>query len=388
MGTLRGAASIIGIGELPPTRKKPGRTGMGLAVEVAKQCIEDSGLRKDEVDGLITEIPFGNPTEFAEYFGIRPSWLHSVNVMGASGAMTVALAAAAVNAGLANNVLCLVTSGELGGFGGGGAGAIGGHFKQWSAPYGQGPGANYEYALIAMRYQSLFGLTDQQRVSIAVQQRENAQKNPNAVFYGTPADTDDILNSRMIADPLRILECVMPCIGGAALMVSRPEAADYSPNNPVYVLGAGEASDRGVPGLAYAERMEVSPATVSARNAFKMAELRPQDMDGAFIYDCYTIAVICEFEDAGFAPKGEGGVWISENDVTYKGNLPINTHGGQLSAGQPGTAGGMSHVMEAVRQLMQRGDERQIKDMEYAFVNNNGGGLSVESSLVLGVGVD
>ena len=369
--SLRGAASIIGIGELKPERRKPGRTGPGLAQEAARLCIEDAGLLKEEVDGLITEIPFANTCEFAELLGIQPTWAHGVNMMGSSGPTAVAIAAMAVNAGLANNVLCLVTSGEAGGFGGGGGGGpVGNQTSQWAGPFGPGPGANFWYALVANRYKHEFGLTDEERVAIAVQQRENAQGNPEAAFYGTPVTAEDVINSRMVADPLRLLECVMPCFGAAALMVSRPEAAKSSPHDPVYILGAGQSSDRGVPGIAYAERMTTSPMAVSARNAFSMAGLGPNDMDMAQLYDCYTITVIIELEDGGFAPKGEGGAWVAETDVTYKGEFPINTHGGQLSFGQPGSAGGMSHVTEGVRQLMGRGEARQaVKDIDYCFVN-------------------
>ena len=366
--SLRGAASIIGIGELKPERRKPGRTGLGLAQEAARKCIRDSGLRKDQVDGLITETQYANTVALSEYLGIRPNWQHSINTMGSSGATAVAAAAAAINAGLAEHVLVIASSPDPNP-GAGGAGGYG-EQRQYQDAYGPGPGANYEYALIAERYQYEYGLSDEDRVSIAVQQRENAQANPEAAFYGTPVTAEDVINSRMVADPLRLLECVMPCFGAAALMVSRPEAAKSSPHDPVYILGAGQSSDRGVPGIAYAERMTTSPVAVSARNAFSMAGLGPNDMDMASVYDCYTITVIIEMEDAGFAPKGEGGAWIAETDVTYKGEFPINTHGGQLSFGQPGSAGGMSHVTEGVRQLMGRGEARQaLKDIDYCFVN-------------------
>ena len=144
-----------------------------------------------------------------------------------------------------------------------------------------------------------------------------------------------------------------------------------------------------MPGLSYAADMTISPVKISAQKAFATAGLTPADMDIAEIYDCYTIAIICEFEDAGFAPKGEGGQWFASHDVTYKGEFPVNTHGGQLSFGQTGSGGGMSHVVEGVRQMMGRGEARQAhKDVNYTFINNNGGGLSVEASLVFGKGVD
>ncbi len=367
--TLRGAASIIGIGEVKPSRRMPDRSLMGLAAEAARECIRDSALRLDEVDGLITEVPGTNSVAVAEYLGLKPTYEHSMNMMGSSGATAVMVAAAAVHAGYANNVLCLITSPDPNPAPGGGGAGVFGEQGQFQDTYGPGPGANYHYALIATRYEAEYGLSDEDRVSIAVQQRENAQKNPMAHFYGTPITTEDVIDSRMVADPLRLLECVMPMFGAAALMVSRAEAAKYSPHDPVYLLGAGHATDRGVPGVPYVDRMTTSPVSVSAKRAFEAAGVRPADIGLISTYDCYTITVIIEIEDAGFAPKGEGGTMIANMDVTYKGDLPINTHGGQLSFGQPGSAGGMSHVTEGVRQMMGRGDERQVQDLDYCFVN-------------------
>ena len=207
-------------------------------------------------------------------------------MFGSSGAVSVAVAAAVIQGGLANNVLCILAGGpptpgytRPGGIGDSGLGDAG----QFSRPYGPGQGANYEYAAIAKRYEYEYGLTDEDRVSIAVQQRTNAQGNPNAAFYGTPITTEDVLNSRMIADPLRLLECVMPMMGASAVMVSRPEAPAYSPHEPVYLLGASQAIDR-AQGFGYAERMTTSPTVQSARRAFEMAGLGPADMDVLSLY--------------------------------------------------------------------------------------------------------
>jgi acetyl-CoA acetyltransferase len=291
-------------------------------------------------------------------------------MFGSSGATATALAAAVIQAGLATNVLVVVSSGDDMRAPPRGAIVLGGFYEeQFELPYTLGHGANHFYALIAQRYQHEYGLTEEDRVSIAVQQRFNAQANPDAVFHGTPLTTDDVLNSRLIADPLRLLECVMPCLGAAAVLVTSAERARSGPNQPVYILGAGQAIDRNVPGVAYVHRMTTSPTAVSARKAFEMAGVSPADMGLVSIYDCYTITAIIELEDAGFCPKGEGGPFIASTDVTYKGTLPINTHGGQLSFGQPGTAGGMTHVTEAARQMMGRCGERQVKDLDYCFVN-------------------
>ena len=124
--------------------------------------------------------------------------------------------------------------------------------------------------------------------------------------------------------------------------------------------------------------------TCSAARAFEQAGLRPADMDLVSAYDCYTITVLVTLEDAGFCKKGQGGPFVAEHDLTFTGDLPVNTHGGKLSFGQPGLAGGMSHVTEAVRQVRGEAEGRQVKDCEFAFVNGNGGILSEQASLIFG----
>jgi acetyl-CoA acetyltransferase len=167
------------------------------------------------------------------------------------------------------------------------------------------------------------------------------------------------------------------------VVVVSPEIAVRSPQTPVWLLGAGESS-RG-PGLTQYETLTTSPIAEAAPKAFEMAGVAHEDIDLVSVYDCYTITVVVTLEDAGFCPKGRGGPFVEEHDLTYGGDLPLNTHGGQLSFGQPGLAGGMSHVTEAARQLQGRARERQVKGCELAFVNGNGGIMSEEVSLVLGV---
>ena len=291
---------------------------------------------------------------------------------GASAATGVMLAAQAVTTGMATNVL-VVVGGNTGGMERAPApeagsrvddyGITGGEFEN---PYGPVAVATGWYALIAQRYKYEFGTTDEMRASVAVQQRENALANPDAAFYGQPLTKDDVVNSRIISDPLRLLECVMPTAGGAAVMVTAADRANSVPNSPVYILGAGMAIDHD--GLAHAESFTTSPVKVSAKRALDMAQLRPSEMDMLSLYDCYTITVIISLEDVGIVPKGEGGQFIESTDITYKGSLPINTHGGQLSFSQS-SGGGMSHVTESVRQMMGRAGERQVPDLDYCFVN-------------------
>jgi acetyl-CoA acetyltransferase len=243
-------------------------------------------------------------------------------------------------------------------------------------------GVNSGYALIAQRHMYEYGTTSRQLAKIAVDQRANACANPDALFYEQPLTLDDVLSSPLIVDPLHLLEIVLPCTGGAALVVTAADRARDGAHPPVILLGAGEALSHNI--VAYAPNITTSPIAVAAPKAFAMAGVTPRDIDLVSVYDCYTITVLVTLEDAGFCPKGRGGPFVEENDLTYRGNLPVNTHGGQLSFGQPGLAGGMSHVTEAVRQLQGRAGERQVPNCELAFVNGNGGIMSEEVSLVLG----
>jgi acetyl-CoA acetyltransferase len=253
--------------------------------------------------------------------------------------------------------------------------------REFAAPYGP-MGANSGYAQIAMRHMHEFGTTGRQLAKVAVDQRSNAGANPDAL-YRDPITVDDVLSSPLIVDPLHLYEIVRPCSGGAAFVVVSADKAGSSAQTPAWLLGAGEAT-RGVM-LGQVDSITTSPIAQSAPLAFEMAGVAPADVDLVSVYDCYTITVVVTLEDAGFCEKGRGGPFIEEHDLTYRGDLPLNTHGGQLSFGQPGLAGGMSHVTEAVRQLQGRAGERQVADCELAFVNGNGGIMSEQSSLVLGV---
>ncbi|HYR78990.1 MAG TPA: thiolase family protein, partial [Candidatus Dormibacteraeota bacterium] len=242
-------------------------------------------------------------------------------------------------------------------------------------------GANCGYAMIANRHMHEYGTTPQQMAKVAVDQRANALKNPLATFNDKPLTIDDVLNSKMIVDPLHLYEIVSPVSGGAAIIVASPEVAKRAKNPPIWLLGAGEYANHS--SITYAPSITESPIKPAAEAAFKMAGLQPKDMDFVCPYDCYTITVIVTLEDAGFCKKGSGGPFVMEHDLTYAGDFPCNTHGGQLSFGQPGLAGGMSHVTEAIRQLMGRGGERQVKNAALGYVNGNGGIMSEQASLIL-----
>jgi acetyl-CoA C-acetyltransferase len=386
---VKRAAAITGIAEMRPQKSAAGLSTLGIWADVSRGAMLDAGLESKDVDGIligppITEMVPMWPTHLGEYLGIRPRYANVVDLGGASAAGMVWRAAAAIQAGLCRAVLCV--TGE--------ASDVETFYaprarrpsqqipaREFDAPYGP-MGVNSGYALIAQRHMYEYGTTSRQLAKVAVDQRANAGANPDAMFR-EPITVDDVLNSPLIVDPLHLYEIVRPCTGGAAFIVAAPDVARSSGQTPVWLLGAGE-SNRGSM-LSQSGDLTTSPIAVSAPLAFEMAGIQHADVDLVSVYDCYTITVVVTLEDAGFCGKGKGGPFVEEHNLTYRGDLPLNTHGGQLSFGQPGLAGGMSHVTEAVRQLQGRAGERQAKGAQVAFVNGNGGIMSEQVSLVFGV---
>lgn len=386
--TLRGAAAIVGVGELKPVRHTNGQGPLDLIADVSRLALEDAGLSFASIDGLlvdpINESPMLVPSSVAEYLGLHVTFAELVDLGGATGAGMVWRAAAAIAAGQCEVCLCVCAAPREGrGFG------WARHLRppptsyemQFELPYGAG-GANFGYAMIAKRYEHEYGLAEEHRAKIAVDQRTNACANPLAYFHGQPITVEDVLSSPVILDPLHMLEIVMPTGGGAALVITSAERARELRAQPAYLLGAGENVTH--KSITYAPSLTNSAIKVAADRAFDQAGAGRSDIKMASIYDCYTITVMVSLEDAGFCGKGEAGEFVASHDLTFKGDFPINTHGGQLSFGQPGMAGGMSHVTEGARQTMGTCGERQVPDCDLVYVNGNGGIMSEQVSLILG----
>lgn len=384
--SLRGEAAITGIGELKPMKGPAGKTSAGLAAEAAKHAIEDAGLKREEVDGLLLthslwDLSILLPEQLAEYMKITPAYADTMDVGGASGAAMVWRAAAAVKAGVCKNVLCVCGDALNVSRFYEGPRRMGPLQAEFERPYTVMP-ANCAFAMIARRHMHEYGTTREQIAQVAVKQRANACLHPDAIFHGQPISVDDVLKSPLVADPLHRLDMVMPVSGAAAYIVTAADRAGDALHPPVYLLGCGEYVTHNI--ISQAPTLTKSPATVSAKRAFEMAGVTPGDIDHVGLYDCYTITVIVELEDVGFCPKGEGGSFVAEMDTSPTGKLPLNTHGGELSFGQAGHSGGMSFVVEAVQQLRGEAGQRQVPNCELAFINGNGGFLSIQTSLVLG----
>jgi acetyl-CoA acetyltransferase len=382
-------AVITGIGELKPAIVNSGQTELDLLMQAAAIATSDAGLSKKEVDGLIVTPPSNDnyfmwPSQAAEYLQIKPELLDMVELGGASAVGSIIRAALFIQAGLCNHCLCLS----------GGIwdrrvfNTLEGKKKVMSQaeidfelPFGP-MGFNSAYALITRRHMHKYGTTAEQLAKIVADQRFNAMTNQNALFNDKLLSIEDILASPVIADPIHRLEIVVPCSGAAAVVVSRRDQAKNSCVRAINILGMGEAYTHN--SIVYAADILESPVKKAAGKAFAMANLKPEDINLVSLYDCYPITVLITLEDAGFCAKGEGGEFVMNTDLTYGGKLPCNTHGGQLCCGQPSFAGGMSHVIEAVRQLRNEAGERQVQKNKVAFINGNGGVMSVESCLILG----
>lgn len=389
--TVRGAAAIVGIGELKPERARPGRSAISLLTEAAYLAIQDAGLQKQDIDGFVMDAGMegasGFNTTMAEHMGIYPTFATGCDAQGAAGVTMALQAAAYVNAGLAKYVLC----------GMGAAIDTGGRQRQrpaaaprpensgseFVAPFGSSVAATGNYAMIARRHEALYGTTVEKRAKVSVDFRYNANHNPMAIFHDTPITIEDVINSRIVADPLHLLECVMPCAGACAFVITSADVARSMPHKPAYVLGGALGILRN--SLQYVGEITESPVGRAAPKTFAMAGYGPNDVQVMEIYDSFTITVICELEDSGFCKKGDGGDWIQEHDLTFKGDKPCNTHGGQLSYGQASTAGGCAQVTEAVRQIRRDGGAHQVPGpTDLIYVTGSGGSFSQQGALLLG----
>lgn len=382
------AASVItGFAERPSAKTPDGLNTMGMIARLARDAIADAGLERAQVDGLLVTVPvFGYsaffPSVVADNLGLSLAYFDVVELGGASSAGMIWRAAAAIEAGLCNHVLCVaadLSGGEPTPF----SMLLPPGDSEFEQPFGASP-PNAGYAMIAQRHMHEFGTRSEQLAKIAVSQRANALRTPGALFGETPLTVDEVLGSKLIFDPLHLYEIVSPCTGGAAVVVSRKSEAPKNGHPPIALLGAGEAGSH--TSITARRDITTSWAQDSAARAFAMAGIRPGAAHFAQIYDCYTIAVLMFLEDLGFCPKGYGGHFVDEHDMGFAGDFPCNTNGGQLSYGQAGAAGGMTHVVEGVRQLMGRAGERQIARASVGVVHGNGGVMSDQVTLVLANG--
>lgn len=366
-------------------------TPYALHAQAARRALADSGLDRSAIDGLASAgLGTLAPVEVAEYLGLRPRWVDSTAVGGATWEVMAAHAADAIAAGHADVVLLVYGSTaradikarrRTSNLSFGARGPL-----QFEAPYGHTLVA--KYAMAARRHMHEYGTTSEQLAEVAVQARANAAHNPEAMFR-EPITVDEVLAGPMIADPFTRLHCCIRSDGGCAVLLAAEDRVPDTAKAPVWILGTGEHVSHTT--MSEWEDFTVSPAAVSGRLAFERAGVRPEDVELAEIYDAFTYMTLVTLEDLGFCAKGEGGAFVEKGRLTVGGGgLPVNTDGGGLSACHPGMRG-LFLLVEAVRQLRGEATGAQVRRAdgslpELAVASGTGGWFCSSGTVVLGRG--
>ena len=385
MESIRGKVAIVGAADTQ-VGIVPHLGATQLCVDAGLRAMADAGISKDKIDGLITCNSFAEPYLYhaeaiAEYLQIFPRYCMSVSTGGGTTFSILHHAASAILTGVCDTVLITMADSLRSGLNREQAmsmQASTGH-AQFEIPYG--PSVPSLYALIARAHMAEYGTTAEQFAAVAVACRKHASMNPNAQMREL-ITIEDVVHSRMIADPLHLLDCSLISDGGSAVILTSAERAADFPNRPVYLLGFGEGHNH--EHISQAQNLTTSGAVESGQRAYAMAGLGPKDINLAQLYDCFTPTVLIELEDLGFCKKGEGGAFVENGAIELGGSLPVNTHGGLLSHCHPGHPGSMFALTEAVIQLRHQAGDRQVTDAEVALVHGQGGIMSSHTTLILG----
>ncbi len=380
---LGGSAAIAGVATFG-CGEAHGFSEMELLARSAHAAVADAGLKMSDIDGLCTASVGSTmwPMPVIEYLGIRPSFIDGTMVGGSSFIAHLLPAMHALQSGQCNAVLvCYGSTQRTAAFGRREIAQA----RRWMDPQ---PYENpYEpfnppsaYALAASRHMHLYGTTRRDLAEVAVAARQWAQRNPEA-FMRDPLSIDDVLNARMVSDPLSVRDCCLVTDGGGAYVLVRADRAKHLAKKPVYVLGIGTACwNRPISSMP---DITVTAATESGRQAYAMAGMSAKDMDVVELYDAFTINTLLFLEDLGFCAKGEAGAFVQNGGIAPGGHLPVNTNGGGLSCVHPGMYG-IFTLIEAVRQLRGEGGERQVPGAQVALAHGNGGTLSSQSTAIFG----
>jgi len=377
--SIKGRAYVMGAFE-HPTRDAPDKTTPQLHAECAIGALKDAGLSKDDIDGYFCagDAPGFGGLSMIDYMGLKNvRHLDSTETGGSSYIVHVGHAAQAIAAGKCSVALITLAGrprqarGGGGGRGGGGEPAPEAGFENI-----YGGSTHNTYGMCAVRHMYEYGTTSEQLAWIKVAASHHAQWNEHA-FLRDVVTVEDVVNSRMIADPLHLLDCCVITDGGGALLVTSPEIAKSLNRPKVRIMGAGEAPKGPRGGLDL--DLTHSGAIWSGPRAFDEAGVKPADIKYASIYDSFTITVLMQLEDLGFCEKGQGGRFVSDGAlISGVGKLPFNTDGGGLCNNHPTNRGGITKVIEAVRQLRGEAHPRvQVPNCDLAIAHGAGGSLGI-----------
>ncbi|MBD5802173.1 lipid-transfer protein [Azoarcus sp. Aa7] len=370
-------ACIVGIGETPFCRKPgSGLSEMGIQLKAAVAALEDAGLKAAQIDGILPFPNVGKAEAFAASLGCENlRFAATLHMGGAAPVGSLRMAAMAVTSGAADYVM---VPGGWNGYSGArvretAANDVnsipGGEIaRDFYMPFGLTAPPQW-YALMARRHMHEYGTTAEQFGAVALAMRKHAQLNPAALMHGKPLTMAGYLASPYIASPYRLLDCCVETDGAAAFIVTTVERARDLRQKPVYIMGAAAGQPYPADEITNRADFHRTGLTNAAPEAFRMAGVTPADADFAQIYDCFTFEVIQQLEEAGFCKRGEGGAFVENGGIELGGRLPVNTHGGLLSQAH---VLGISHVVEAVRQLRGEAGARQVADAEIGVVTGWG----------------
>jgi acetyl-CoA acetyltransferase len=377
--------AIAGVGVTGRNGKADGRSPYALAAESSRRALGEAALSPRDVDGFAsTGLGTLQPVDVAEYLGLRPRWVDSTSVGGAAWEVMTAHAADAIAENRADVILLTYGSTARSDLRAGlrtanlDWGSRGP--QQWEAPHGIT--LISKYAMAARRHMHEYGTTLEQLAEVAVSARFNAGLNPDAQAR-EPISIDDVLSSRMIADPFSALQCCLRSDGGAAAVLVAEDRVPDLPIAPVWILGSGEHVSH--VSLGQWDDFTIGPAAVSGKLAFERAGVTPADIDVCELYDAFTSMLLITLEDLGFCAKGEGGRFVEDGRLRVGGSFPTNTDGGGLSACHPGQRG-LFLIVEAVRQLRGEATGRQVPEAELACVSGTGGWFCSSGTMILGTG--
>lgn len=365
-------AATFGMGEAP------GLDSIDLAVGASLRALQMANLQPKDVDGVFVCLPsdFLSGLSVSEYLGIQPRFTDNNRTGGSAFLTHMQTAALALSAGQCDVALVCYGSNQRTGAGKLVSAQKPAYFESLYKPVMPVSA----YALAASRHMHEFGTTREQLATVAVSARQWAQKNPDA-FMRDKLSISDVLNARMVANPLSVRDCCLVTDGAAAIVMTRADRALDLSKNPAYLLGAAAATTH--LSISAMPNLTVTAAKQSGARAFAQAGVTPQDIDVAELYDAFTINTILFLEDLGFCKKGEGGDFVTGGRIAPGGSLPVNTNGGGLSCVHPGMYG-LFTVVEATQQLMGLCGERQIQDVKLALAHANGGTLSSQATAILG----
>jgi acetyl-CoA acetyltransferase len=371
---------ITGVG-LTSFGRHEGLSSLDLMSSAAELALVDAGLARGEIDGILCGYSTVSPhimlaTVFAEHFGIRPSYAHAVQVGGATGLAMAMLAHHLLDAGVARHMLVVAGENRLTGQSRDAAIqalAQVGH-PDYEVPLG--PTIPAYYGLVASRYMHEYGVTQEDLAEFAVLMRRHALAHPGAQFH-EPISVADVMASKPVALPLKLLDCCPVSDGGAAFVLSREPAGDIQ----VRVRGCAQAHTH--QHVTSAPALQELGAEIAVARAKAISGIGIADVRYAAVYDSFTITVAMLLEDLGLAKRGEAAARVRSGHFDREGEMPLNTHGGLLSYGHCGVGGAMAHLVETHLQMTGRAGDRQVRDASVALLHGDGGVLSSHVSMFL-----